>query len=87
MESKTGDSKYIIIDGKLANASTRKIIPEDEPVFIFRAKDILAYGALLHYAGTCIDKEYKNAVLKRANEFNTFAIENSERMDYPDTDD
>ena len=86
METKTQDPKYIIIDGALANASTREFIPKDEPVFILRGKDIHAMHTILHYSGLCGDNDHRHAVMKRAIEFNTFVTEHRDRMSEPDTD-
>ena len=87
METKTQDPKYIIIDGALANASTREFIPEDEPIFILRAKDICALPTILQYAGFVNNEEHKRAVNKRVTEFHNFSANNPDRMHMPDTED
>ncbi len=46
------------------------LIPEDEPVFLLRAKDILAPGILIHWASELVirggDKEMASIVVKHA---------------------
>ena len=86
METKTQDPKYIIIDGALANASTREFIPEDEPIFILRAKDICALPTILQYAGFVNNEDQRRAVNKCATAFHNFSANNLERMKMPDTD-
>ena len=87
MESKTQCQKYIIIDGALANASTREIIPEDEPIFILRGQDICALPTILQYAGFVNNEDQRRAANKCATAFHDFSANNPERMKMPDTDD
>jgi len=86
VETKTQDPKYIIIDGALANASTREFIPDDEPIFILRAKDICALPTILQYAGFVSNNDHRRNVSKRATEFHDFSANNPDRMKQPDTD-
>ncbi len=86
MERRTQDPKYITIDGDLANAATREFIPADEPVFIFRAKDIHAVNTLTHYLGLCADPLHRVAVARRLGEFMEFSALSPNKMDEPDTE-
>lgn len=84
-ESKTQDPKYIIIDGALANAATREFIPDDEPIFIMRGKDIHATETIIRYACLCGDSKHAGAVNHRVNDFIAFRQANPDRMGEPDT--
>lgn len=81
----TQDPKYVIIGGMLCNAFTKEPIPEDEPVFILRAKDVHAYGALDHYEDLCRDQEHRESIAVRMLEFDEFRAGNPDRMNEPDT--
>lgn len=85
MEKLTQDPKYIIIDGQLANAATREFIPEDEPIFIMRAKDSRAAEAIRCYGESCVDEAHQSVVADREMDFIGFAEEYPERMGEPDT--
>lgn len=47
------NGKYHVEDGDVVNSRTGEVIPEDEPLFLFRAKDILAAQVLAYYEGLC----------------------------------
>jgi hypothetical protein len=72
--------------GRIFNRSSGEVIPDDEPVFILRARDRWAIDVLLHYQGLCQDREHRLAVERRIEEFDRFQDENAERMKEPDTD-
>ena len=71
--------------GRLVNRASGETIPDDEPVFILRARDRWAIDALLHYQGLCEDRDHRVAVERIIEEFDRFADENSGRMKEPDT--
>ena len=71
--------------GHLVNRASGETIPDDEPVFILRARDRWAIDALLHYQGLCEDRDHRVAVERIIEEFDRFADENSDRMKEPDT--
>ena len=81
----TQDPKYGIKDNKLVNMKTGKPIPDNEPVMLFRAKDIRAADAILYYGQTCVNKEHFNAVGGRYMEFRNFAHNHRAQMREPDT--
>ena len=83
---KTQDPKYDIEDGKLVNAATREPIPDDEPIFILRAKDKWAKRAVENYKTMCQDPEQRSSVNVRLGEFIDFSIDNKDRMKEPDTE-
>lgn len=81
----TQDPKYGIKDNRLVNMTTGKPIPEDEPVMLFRAKDLRASDAIYSYGQTCRNKDHFDAVGKRYLDFRRFAAEHPERINEPDT--
>lgn len=72
-------------DGRIVNRATGKPIPDDEPIFILRAKDYLATAALQAYLDQIEDPEHAAAVQKRIDAFDDFAEAHPERMKQPDT--
>ncbi|EKD22602.1 MAG: hypothetical protein ACD_84C00039G0009 [uncultured bacterium] len=94
---KTQDAKYSIeillndhvkdgaMNARLVNAVTGEPIPEDEPVFLIRAKDLNAVSALEHYARECKKPNQASAIRKRLTEFYLFIRTFPERMKEPDT--
>jgi hypothetical protein len=72
-------------DGKIINRATGLAIPDDEPIFILRAKDRKAFTAIMKYLNTCSDPEHGRAVMDRAKDFHTFSIDHPERMNEPTT--
>lgn len=49
-----GDGKYEARDGQIVKKTTGEPIPDDEPIFILRGRDRLAFHTLVHYLGLCI---------------------------------
>ena len=86
MESMTQDPKYIIIDGRLANIETREVIPNDEPIFIIRGKDIHAYTLISKYVDLCKNKVHQVEIHRRCIDFLQFKNLNASRMKEPDTE-
>ena len=72
--------------GRLVNRTSGEVIPDDEPVFIFRARDRWAIDVLLHYQGLCEDRDHRLDVERRIEEFDRFQDEHADRMKEPDTD-
>lgn len=83
---KTGDPKYGINAGKVVNMTSGEAIPADEPIFVFRAKDIHAVTALNAYFEECKNLAHQAAILQRVEDFINFRIENKDRMNEPDTE-
>lgn len=81
------EPKYTVLarDGRICNRATGKPIPDDEPIFILRAKDALASAALAAYLAEITDIEHAAAVQARIDAFDAFAAANPDRMKYPDT--
>ncbi len=61
-----GDGKYEARDGQIVKKLTGEPIPEDEPIFILRARDRLALGAIAKY--------YEAAVLDNCTEYHLHGI-------------
>lgn len=81
------DPKYAInSDYKIVNVETLVPIPDDEPVLILRAKDVLAIEAIRHYL-ECVknnDLDIADAIKLRISDFLTFAENQSDKMKFPD---
>lgn len=80
------ESKYTSSskDGRLVNRETGKPIPDDEPVFILRAQDVHALGAMRCYASLVAEIDQFHAVTERIKDFEAFAKANPSRMKEPD---
>ena len=79
------EPKYGIRDGRIINRHTGEPIPDDEPIFVFRAKDRLAVRILTAYFSAIEDPEHARAMAVRLEDFKRFAREHPERMKDPDT--
>lgn len=74
-----------LIAGHLINRATGEAIPEDEPVFVFRARDKHAAGAIAFYGALCADPAHRAIVQQRVIDFHTFAARHPDRMKEPDS--
>ena len=77
------ERKYKIMDGKLVKRIGEKPIPEEEPVFIFRAKDRKALAAMVAYSLILDNLDQKAEVTKSVNDFRRFQEEHPEKMAEP----
>ena len=82
---KTQEPKYDAVDGRIVNRASGEPIPDDEPIFVFRARDVKALHALRAYFGHCTDTHHMAAVTQRIEDFKAFAQTHPERMKEPDT--
>lgn len=80
------EPKYDADHGGIFNRQSQEYIPHDEPVMIFRARDIHAMRAIEFYASHCTDQHHRDVVFARADQFKAFAEQHPERMKEPDTD-
>lgn len=81
------DPKYFT--GPIVNTASGETIPADEPVIIFRARDIHARTIIAFYAELLdgpSDDPHRDAVNIRFEKFCKFAKDHPERMKNPDTD-
>lgn len=79
------EPKYEIKDGKIVNRQSGVAIPDDEPVFILRARDAYAARTVSYYANLSFNAEHAQAVKIRAAQFHNWAACNNIRMKLPDT--
>ena len=79
------EPKDEIRDGQIINRQTGEAIPDDEPIFVFSAKDRLAVRILTAYLSTIEDPEHARAVVFRLEDFKRFAREHPERIKDIDT--
>ena len=79
------ESKYEAQEGQIINRATGVPIPEDEPVFVLRAKDRQALRALRYYRDGLKNPPHVVAVNQRIEQFEAFADAHPERMKEPDT--
>jgi hypothetical protein len=70
--------------GRIMKRSNSRLIPEDEPLFIFRAQDRKAICALVAYNMVLDNLEQKESVTKSINDFRRFQEEHPKRMKEPD---
>lgn len=79
------EPKYDVRDGKLTNRQSNEAIPEDEPVFILRARDKHAHAVLVYYSSICVEPEHREAARIRAAQFANWSIMHPSRMKEPDS--
>lgn len=79
------EPKYTVDGDSIVNRASGQRIPADEPVFIMRARDTFAAGAIYSYALDCPPGSHRVAVLKRFDDFCSFAKRHPARMKTPDT--
>lgn len=81
----TQEPKYDVANGRIVNRDSGEAIPDDEPVFIFRARDVHAVDALHGYLMHVMDAHHMGCVSRRIDDFKRFAAEHPDRMKEPDT--
>ena len=79
------EPKYTVNGSAIVNRASGLPIPPDEPVFIFRARDVHAREALEAYACVLTPGEHRDAVVQRVSDFAAFQRKHPERMKEPDT--
>ena len=80
------EPKYKIENGKIVNRASGEMIPDDEPITIFRARDKHARSTLMHYFTRVKDNNHASAVLDRLQDFQKFRTDHPNRMKEPDTE-
>lgn len=81
----TQEPKYTVNGTHIVNRASGEAIPHDEPVFIFRARDLKALNALYAYHAVIDDDAHTEAVWARVMDFRRFALTMPDRMKEPDT--
>ena len=79
------EPKYTVNGSSIVNRSSGEAIPEDEPVFVFRARDVHAMYALRDYLGRLPFGAHREAVSRRVMDFFDFKATHPGRMKEPDT--
>lgn len=79
------EPKYTTNGRAIINRASGEEIPAEEPVFIFRARDVHAATILRKYASIIEDNNHRNVVIDRWHEFVAFAKTYPGRMKQPDT--
>lgn len=79
------EPKYEIKNGKLHNRQSGEQIPDDEPLFVLRARDKHAAEAIAAYRKTVCCGDHYGAVTLRLQQFENWAAAHPERMKEPDT--
>jgi len=77
------ERKYEIKDGKIVKRRNEVPIPDDEPLFIFRAKDRKALAALVAYNMICDKIKQRESITKSIFDFREFQEKHPERMGEP----
>ena len=77
------ERKYDIKNNELVKRSNQVPVPNDEPVFIFRAKDRKALPILVAYNMILDNLDQKAEVTKSVNDFRAFQEKYPERMGEP----
>lgn len=79
------EPKYGIRGEQLFNRQSGELIPEDEPLMIFRGRDVHVVKMLSYYVNMCSNEDHKIALMHRMAHFMKFAEDNPDRMKEPDT--
>lgn len=80
------EPKYTTDGHSIVNRASGEAIPPDEPVFVFRGRDIHAREALEAYACVLTPGAHRDAVVARIADFAGFAYAHPERMKAPETE-
>jgi len=78
------ERKYTIEDNQLVKKDNQVPVPNDEPVFILRAKDRKALPALLAYLMILDRLDQRESVTLCINDFRKFQEENPDKMHEPE---
>jgi hypothetical protein len=81
------DPKHVIIGEQIVKESNGTVIPEDEPLMLFRARDRNVLPMLRKYRALCIadgcNEHHMQGVANRIEAFEKFAAEHPDRMKQP----
>ena len=81
------DNKFSIDGDRIVNTVSGEAIPEDEPLFLLRARDRLAFDAIRHYyllsvADQCRE-DHKESLLQTIARFSKWQDDNPGRVKQP----
>ena len=81
------DGKYSVDGDRIINTMTGEAIPEDEPVFLLRARDNIALKTLYEYLGSCSEAGcgilHMQTLVQRIAAFQKWSADNPEKMKEP----
>jgi hypothetical protein len=81
------DGKYGTDGTYLYNLVSGEVLPDDEPLFLLRARDRLAVGIILEYLRSCMEDDCTDLHVQGVREvlikFEHFRREHPERMKQP----
>ena len=77
------ERKYKIKDNRIVKRSNNVPIPDDEPLFIFRAKDRKALSSLVAYCMILDNLEQKASVKQSIDDFRAYQERYPEKMGEP----
>lgn len=80
------EPKYNVDINGIYNRQTKKVIPEEEPIFVLRASDKHAVKVLKYYEKLVSNGEHTIAIKNRLKDFIGFSKVYPNRMKEPDTD-
>lgn len=82
------EPKYQFEMGRAINRASGDAIPLDEPIMLFRARDLRAVAMIRNYLSLVRrgPQDHINAVRERLDAFEAFAREHPDRMKISDTD-
>lgn len=66
------DRKFKFENGCFVNRVSGEVIPDDEPVIIFRARDQHAISVLTYYLSLARDEHHQRAISDRLSEFRAY---------------
>jgi len=82
-----GDGKYEARDGQIVKKLTGEPIPEDEPIFILRARDRLAATTITHYLTLAVQDRctpyHLGGIVEALKAFVAFGVRNPDQMKQP----
>ena len=79
------EPKYDAVDGRIVNRATGEAIPDDEPIMIFRAKDVKSTGVLSNYMHSCMNHDHRAVVKARLQQFIDWQYKNHGKVQEPNT--
>ncbi len=87
MKKSTIGSKYHIEGSRIVKTSNDTLIPKDEPLILFRARDRLSLKALEAYRTACLDDHcaahHKHTLDLAIRDFRKYQLDHPEKMKQP----
>jgi hypothetical protein len=77
------DRKFAFENGRFVNRVSGEAIPDDEPVIIFRARDVHTISVLRHYQALANEPHHIRAIQDRIDEFAAYQEANPHMLKEP----